>query len=89
MRVLLVEPGIIDTAMAQRIGRPGAGSAYTQPDRLAMVFASALQQPVPPSRVAAKLLEIFASGTWQFRHLVGLVGPDAGPVTGLRPAHQR
>jgi hypothetical protein len=35
-----------------------------------------LKTPVPPSVVAAKILEIAESGTWQLRHPVG---PDAVP----------
>ena len=77
VRVALVKPGIIDTAMAQRIGAPGH-SEYPHAARIAGLFSKALQTaPVPPSLVAKKVLEIVASGTWQFRHPVG---PDAVPL---------
>jgi NAD(P)-dependent dehydrogenase (short-subunit alcohol dehydrogenase family) len=78
VRVALVEPGIIDTAMAQRIGTPVAESPYRQGARYATLFAGSLQRPVPPSLVAEKIFDVFRSGTWQLRHLVG---PDAVPMT--------
>jgi len=64
VRVALVGPGIIDTAMAQRISMPGETSHYRQGARYAMLFSNSLQQPVPPSLVANKILEVAASGTW-------------------------
>jgi NAD(P)-dependent dehydrogenase (short-subunit alcohol dehydrogenase family) len=77
VRVALVKPGIIDTAMAQRISTAGH-SDYPHAARIAAVFATALHNaPVPPTFVAQKVLEIAISGTWQFRHLVG---PDAVPL---------
>jgi NAD(P)-dependent dehydrogenase (short-subunit alcohol dehydrogenase family) len=76
VRVAIVEPGIIDTAMAQRIGECHGGSKYRQRERFALLFGASLQHPTPPSVVAAKILEVAASGTWQLRHPVG---PDAVP----------
>jgi NAD(P)-dependent dehydrogenase (short-subunit alcohol dehydrogenase family) len=76
VRVAIVEPGIIDTAMARRLVDAPDQSAYGQSARFAALFAGALQQPVPPSVVAAKILEIAESETWQLRHPVG---PDAQP----------
>ncbi len=76
IRVAIVEPGIIETPMAKRIENPGPASAYPQPERFAALFVAALKNPVPPSLVAQKILEIIASGTWQLRHPVG---PDAMP----------
>ena len=81
VRVVLVEPGIIDTAMARRIGTNGS-SAYPHGARLATFFTSTLSNaPVPPSMVAQKVLEIAQSDTWQLRHPVG---PDAVPVIAWR-----
>lgn len=77
VRVAIVEPGIINTAMAQRIGVEPTKSAYPQGARMAAFFASALKNPVSPSLVAERILEIAESGTWQLRHLVG---PDAAPL---------
>jgi hypothetical protein len=81
VRVALVEPGIIDTAMAQRISRNG-NSAYPHAARIAAVFSATLTHaPVSPSVVAQKVLQIAMSGTWQFRHPVG---PDAIPLMAWR-----
>lgn len=81
VRVAMVKPGIIDTAMAQRISQTG-GSEYPHAGRVSSLFTSTLQNaPVPPSLVAEKVLEIVASGTWQLRHPVG---PDAVPLIAWR-----
>jgi NAD(P)-dependent dehydrogenase (short-subunit alcohol dehydrogenase family) len=76
VRVALVEPGIIDTAMARRIGDQPDKSLYRQHERFANLFAASLKNPAPPSLVAQKILEVAESGTWQLRHPVG---PDAVP----------
>jgi NAD(P)-dependent dehydrogenase (short-subunit alcohol dehydrogenase family) len=77
VRVAIVEPGIIDTAMARRIGSTANESPYAHSARFSVLFSGALQNPVPPSLVALKILEIAESGTWQLRHPVG---PDAVPL---------
>jgi NAD(P)-dependent dehydrogenase (short-subunit alcohol dehydrogenase family) len=76
VRVAIVEPGIIDTAMARRIGDAPSATPYKQPARFAALFAASLKNPASPSLVAQKILEIADSGTWQLRHPVG---PDAEP----------
>jgi NAD(P)-dependent dehydrogenase (short-subunit alcohol dehydrogenase family) len=76
VRVAIVEPGIIDTEMARRIGVPPLISLYPQQARFASLFEASLKNPVAPALVAAKILELAASSSWQLRHLVG---PDAGP----------
>ncbi len=76
VRVAIVEPGIIDTAMAQRIGDKPSQSPYRQGARFASLFEASLKNPTPPSVVADKILEIAESGTWQLRHPVG---PTAVP----------
>ena len=80
VRVLVVEPGIIDTAMARRIATVG-DSAYPHATRIATQFTASLEAPVPPSIVAKKVLEIAQSDRWQLRHPVG---PDAAPLIALR-----
>ncbi len=77
VRVAIVEPGIIDTAMARRIGDGAADSPYPHRARFAYFFSTALKNPVPPSLVAQKILEIAESGSWQLRYPVG---PDAAPL---------
>jgi NAD(P)-dependent dehydrogenase (short-subunit alcohol dehydrogenase family) len=74
VRVAIVEPGIIDTAMARRIADRPDNSAYRQLARMATVFTNALQNPASPFIVAQKIVEIAESGTWQLRHPIG---PDA------------
>jgi NAD(P)-dependent dehydrogenase (short-subunit alcohol dehydrogenase family) len=81
IRVAIVEPGIIDTSMARRIGDYDRQSAYPHVARFVQVFQNSLQNPVPPSLVAEKILEIAESGTWQLRHPVG---PDAAPFLDWR-----
>ncbi len=75
VRVALLQPGIIDTAMARRLGSEADASLYRQSARLASLFATILQHPEPPSLPANKILEIAQSGTWQLRHLVGPAAP--------------
>ena len=81
VRVAIVQPGIIDTAMARRIEDPATKSPYQQTARFATLFSNSLKNPVPPSLVAQKILEVAESGTWQLRHPVG---PDAVPFLQLR-----
>ena len=76
VRVAIVEPGIIDTAMARRIRDQPNQSLYRQRARFASLFAAALKNPASPSLVAQKIVDIAESGTWQLRHPVG---PDAAP----------
>lgn len=76
VRVAIVEPGIIDTAMARRIEDQPEESAYRQKARFASLFEASLKNPAPPSLVAQKIVEIAESETWQLRHPVG---PDAVP----------
>ncbi|HEY4906546.1 MAG TPA: SDR family oxidoreductase [Candidatus Acidoferrum sp.] len=76
VRVALVEPGIIDTAMARRITVNEKTSPYRQGDRFAALFQNSLKTPVHPSLVADKILEVAESATWNVRHPVG---PDAIP----------
>jgi NAD(P)-dependent dehydrogenase (short-subunit alcohol dehydrogenase family) len=83
IRVAIVEPGIIDTAMAREISTPGGPSHYPQQRRMAALFRVALTHPTPASLVAEKVVEIAAGGSWQLRYLVG---PDAAPFLGWRQA---
>jgi NAD(P)-dependent dehydrogenase (short-subunit alcohol dehydrogenase family) len=83
IHVAIVEPGIIDTAMSRHVGVAQPVSSYPQQRRTAALFTAALKNPTPPSVVAAKVVEIAESSTWQLRHLVG---PDAAPFLGWRQA---
>ncbi len=74
MRVAIVQPGIIDTAMARRIEDVPPDTAYPQVRRFGHLSEASLDRPTPPSLVAEKIREIIESGTQQLRHPVG---PDA------------
>jgi NAD(P)-dependent dehydrogenase (short-subunit alcohol dehydrogenase family) len=71
VHVAVVEPGIIDTAMARRIEVQATESAYPYLERYSVLFANSLKTPVPPSLVGQKILEIAESGSWQLRYPVG------------------
>lgn len=83
VRVAMVEPGIIQTQMAERISVAEEPSHYPGRERMAALFRSILTNPTPASLVAEKILEIAQGGTWQLRHLVG---PDAAPFIAWRQA---
>lgn len=76
VRVVIVEPGIIDTSMPHRIARAPNASVYPHEERVALLFQASLKNAVPPSFVAQKILEIAEGDSWQLRHPVG---PDAEP----------
>ena len=81
VRVAIVEPGIIDTAMARRLENEAEESPYPHRARFAVLFANSLRTPAPPSLVAEKIVQIVESGTWQLRHPAG---PDAQPLLAWR-----
>lgn len=83
VRVAIVEPGIIDTSMARRIGDDPAASNYPQERRFSGLFVESLKTPASPSLVAEKILEIATGNGWQLRHPVG---PDALPFLEWRNA---
>ncbi len=81
VRVAIVQPGIIDTAMARRIETGRGASPYSHGDRARLLFVNALQKPVHSSVVAKKILEIAQGQSWQLRYAVG---PDAAPMLAWR-----
>jgi NAD(P)-dependent dehydrogenase (short-subunit alcohol dehydrogenase family) len=81
IRVAIVQPGIIDTPMATRVGTPGGPSLYPQGQRMASLVQASLAGPRPPAIVAQKIREIIESGTWRLRHPAG---PDAEPFLAWR-----
>ncbi len=76
IRVAIIQPGIIDTAMPGRISDPETDSIYPQTKRGAGLFRESLQNHISPAMVGEKIREIVESGTWKLRHPVG---PDAEP----------
>jgi NAD(P)-dependent dehydrogenase (short-subunit alcohol dehydrogenase family) len=81
VRVAIVQPGIIDTAMARRIEGAAVDAAYPQVRRFGHMFEASLERPTQPTVVAEKIREIIESGTDKLRHPVG---PDAEPFLGWR-----
>jgi NAD(P)-dependent dehydrogenase (short-subunit alcohol dehydrogenase family) len=76
IRVAIVQPGIIDTAMARRLGEQPCASPYPHTRRIAGLFSASLHSPTTPFLVGQKIRDIIESGTWQLRHPIG---PDAEP----------
>jgi NAD(P)-dependent dehydrogenase (short-subunit alcohol dehydrogenase family) len=82
IRVAIVQPGVIDTAMARAIAMAQGvcdlpdTSLYPQMRRMAGLFTASLRNPASPFLVGEKIRDIIESGTWQLRHPVG---PDAEP----------
>ena len=83
VRVAMIQPGIIDTAMARRIGDGARDSNYPQERRFSGLFVESLKTPASPSLVAEKILEVATGSDWQLRHPVG---PDAVPFLEWRNA---
>jgi NAD(P)-dependent dehydrogenase (short-subunit alcohol dehydrogenase family) len=75
IRVAIVEPGIINTDMANNISISDV-CLYPHTKRFAGLFKASLQLPTHSSIVAEKILEIAEGSSWQLRHPVG---PDAIP----------
>ncbi len=80
VRVAIVEPGIINTDMANDIS-VDESSIYPHSKRFAGLFAASLKTPTSPTLVADTILDIAESGTWKLRHPVG---PDAEPFIAWR-----
>jgi len=75
IHVAIIEPGVIDTAMARRVTEPPPYTPYPHARRMAAIFAASLaQRSTPPEVVAQKIREVVESDTWKLRHLTG---PDA------------
>jgi NAD(P)-dependent dehydrogenase (short-subunit alcohol dehydrogenase family) len=77
IRVAIVQPGVIQTAMSQRVAEikhDAAPAIYPHERRMAHLFSNSLQTPTPPTVVAEKIREIIESGTWKLRHPAG---PDS------------
>jgi NAD(P)-dependent dehydrogenase (short-subunit alcohol dehydrogenase family) len=81
VRVAVVQPAIIDTAMARQVEDAPADAVYSHVRRFGEMFEAALDRPTPPAIVAGKIREIIESGTQKLRHPVG---PDAEGFLGWR-----
>ena len=56
VRVAIVEPGIVDTAMARRIGDRATDSPTGSARVFHLFFSESLKNPVPPSLVADNII---------------------------------
>lgn len=81
IRVAIVEPGIIDTAMSRRVAATPGQSHYPQARRFANFFSTVLKTPASPSIVADVIRGIVESESWQLRHPAG---PDGKPFLDWR-----
>jgi NAD(P)-dependent dehydrogenase (short-subunit alcohol dehydrogenase family) len=83
VKVSIVEPGMIATPVWDKRREVPAKTHYPQERRIHALCDALLQQPVSPSVVADKIVEIAQSNTWKLRHPVG---PDAEPMLQYRAA---
>jgi NAD(P)-dependent dehydrogenase (short-subunit alcohol dehydrogenase family) len=83
IRVVIVQPGIIDTDMANAIADGADRSLYPHSDRLAGLFTASLKTPTGPEIVGDTIREIIETGSSQLRYPVG---PDAAPFLAWRAA---
>jgi len=72
----IIEPGIINTDMANDIQHATPNSLYPQSLRFGGMFRASLENPTSPTLVADTILQVAQSDGWQLRHPVG---PDAQP----------
>jgi hypothetical protein len=63
--------------------RPSASIAVSSSKEYGALFRASLEQPPPPSLIAAAIRKIIESGTWKLRHPCG---PDAEPFLSWRAA---
>ena len=76
IRVAIVEPGVIQTPILDKMRDVPADTQYPHEQRLQALFAASLKQPVSPAVVGEQIRHIIESESWQLRYPVG---PDAAP----------
>lgn len=81
IRVAIIQPGIIDTDMAQGITNHNADSSYPHERRLAGLFTASLRTATGPEVVGDKIREVIEDDTAKLRHPVG---PDSLPFLDWR-----
>jgi hypothetical protein len=74
--VAIVEPGVIQTPIFDKIRAAPAAPLSPHERRLLALFAASPKQPVPPAVVGEQIRHIIESDSWQLRYPVG---PDAAP----------
>jgi len=83
IRVVIVEPGIMQTALFDKLSEDPPASHYPHEGRLRALCAASLRSPVSPFVVGEAIRQIIESGSWQLRYPVG---PDAVPFLQWRAA---
>jgi NAD(P)-dependent dehydrogenase (short-subunit alcohol dehydrogenase family) len=81
VRVAILEPGVIATAIFSKLELPSPDTKYPHSRRLAELFRASLENPVSPYVVGERIREIVDGDTWQLRHPVG---PDAQALLAWR-----
>lgn len=81
VRVAIVEPGAVDTAMAARISAGTPSSVYGHVNRMNALMKVSFANSSSPFLIAEKIAEVIDSGTWQVRHHAG---PDVAPFLAWR-----
>ena len=76
IRVAIVEPGVINTPIFDKMRAVPDTTRYPQERRLQALFSAALVQATSPMVVGEQIRQIVESDSWQLRYPVG---PDALP----------
>lgn len=74
IRVLIIEPGLIRTEMAERMAKPIAVTKYAPCRRLPLLFAASMGGATSPTVAANEIARIVLGNDWQLRHAIS---PDA------------
>jgi NAD(P)-dependent dehydrogenase (short-subunit alcohol dehydrogenase family) len=81
IRVSIVEPGIIQTPVFNKMRTIPAETRYPQERRIQALFAASLAHPVSPAVVGEQIRQIVESENWQLRYPIG---PNAVPFLAWR-----
>ncbi|MEZ0539280.1 SDR family oxidoreductase [Fibrella arboris] len=81
VRVVLVEPGVIDTPIIGKLDETPAQTSYPALNRIQAFFAASQANHVPASLVSDVIQAIISGHDTQLRYPVG---PDAGALLGWR-----
>lgn len=81
IRVVVVEPGVVDTPMQKKCKPKTSGAHYPNLRRAVAFFESATSHHVPPDVVADMVLKIVNGESKQFRNPAG---PDSVPALAFR-----
>ena len=77
VRVAIVEPGAVATAIFKKGSPLVENSPYPHSRRLRAFFAAALGNATQPEAVAKRIVDIVDGDSWQLRYLIG---PDAAAL---------